>query len=79
MPPRPARLAGRLREITAVEQLRTDLSALLALCKKTDNDIRSCLSTLQFFRWVQLKLLNTSLSTSPSPNRSLSPGCKSKP
>jgi chromosome transmission fidelity protein 18 len=33
-----------------VEQLKTDLSALLALCKKTDNDIRSCLSTLQFFR-----------------------------
>ena len=49
-PTLPARLAGRLREITAVEQLKTDLSALLALCKKTDNDIRSCLSTLQFFR-----------------------------
>ena len=44
------RLADRLREITAVEKLKTDLSALLALCKKTDNDIRSCLSTLQFFR-----------------------------
>jgi len=45
-----SRLAQRLKEITAVEKLRTDLSALLALCKKTDNDIRSCLSTLQFFR-----------------------------
>eukprot|EP00092_Neocalanus_flemingeri_P030900 GFUD01033557.1.p1 GENE.GFUD01033557.1~~GFUD01033557.1.p1 ORF type:complete len:883 (+),score=321.60 GFUD01033557.1:37-2685(+) len=44
------RLAGRLKEITATEQLRTDMSALLALCKKSDNDIRSCLSTLQFFR-----------------------------
>ena len=43
-------MADRLREITAVEKLKTDLSALLALCKKTDNDIRSCLSTLQFFR-----------------------------
>jgi len=30
--------------------MKTDLTALLALCKKTDNDIRSCLSTLQFFK-----------------------------
>jgi len=49
-PTMPTRLAGRLREITTTEHLKTDLSALLALCKKTDNDIRSCLSTLQFFR-----------------------------
>jgi len=49
-PTLPARLAGRLKEITATEKLKTDVSALLALCKKTDNDIRSCLSTLQFFR-----------------------------
>jgi len=49
-PTMPTRLAGRLKEITATERLKTDLSALLALCKKTDNDIRSCLSTLQFFR-----------------------------
>jgi len=44
------RLAGRLREIARKETMKTDLTALLALCKKTDNDIRSCLSTLQFFK-----------------------------
>jgi len=42
------RLATRLKEITNREKFKTDLTTLLALCKKTDNDIRSCLSTLQF-------------------------------
>ncbi|RMC17560.1 hypothetical protein DUI87_05223 [Hirundo rustica rustica] len=28
--------------------MRADTSALLALCEKTDNDIRSCINTLQF-------------------------------
>jgi len=45
----PGRLAERLKEITKREKMKTDLTALLSLCKKTDNDIRSCLSTLQFF------------------------------
>ena len=44
------RLAARLKEITGLEQLSADLTALLFLCKKSDNDIRSCLSTLQFFK-----------------------------
>jgi len=70
-PTLPTRLAGRLKEITTTERLKTDLSALLALCKKTDNDIRSCLSTLQFFRkrGKQLRavdLANTSLGTKDS-------------
>ena len=43
------KLAERLKEIALREKLSTDLTALLALCKKSDNDIRSCLSTLQFF------------------------------
>jgi hypothetical protein len=29
------------------EQLKADLNTLLALCERTDNDIRSCLNTLQ--------------------------------
>ncbi len=45
-----ARLSQRLLEIARRERLRTDLGALSALCDKTDNDIRSCLSTLQFFK-----------------------------
>ena len=49
-PTQPARLATRLKEITSVERLKADLSGLLALCRLTDNDIRSCLATLQFCR-----------------------------
>lgn len=44
------RLAQRLAFISASENLKTDMSALLALCDKSQNDIRSCLSTLQFFK-----------------------------
>jgi len=43
------KLADRLKEIAIKEKMSTDLTALLALCKKSENDIRSCLSTLQFF------------------------------
>ncbi|GAB6018829.1 hypothetical protein CHUAL_000490 [Chamberlinius hualienensis] len=42
------RLASRLMEISKTEKLKTDLSTLMALCVKAENDIRSCISTLQF-------------------------------
>ncbi|XP_038065359.1 chromosome transmission fidelity protein 18 homolog [Patiria miniata] len=42
------RLAARLNEIARNNALRTDMTALMALCGKADNDIRSCLNTLQF-------------------------------
>ena len=45
-----ARLAQRLQEISTAERLKADQTALLALAEKTDNDIRACLSTLQFFK-----------------------------
>lgn len=44
----PARLASRLSEVAKSQSLRTDLNTLLALCNKTENDIRSCINTLQF-------------------------------
>ena len=44
------RLAQRLQDIASKEKLRTDMTALLALAEKSDNDIRACLSTLQFFK-----------------------------
>ncbi|XP_033750100.1 chromosome transmission fidelity protein 18 homolog [Pecten maximus] len=44
----PAKLASRLFEVTRRESLKADMNSLLALCEKTDNDIRSCLNTLQF-------------------------------
>uniref|UniRef100_A0A8C4QKU7 CTF18, chromosome transmission fidelity factor 18 homolog (S. cerevisiae) n=1 Tax=Eptatretus burgeri TaxID=7764 RepID=A0A8C4QKU7_EPTBU len=54
-----SRLAQRLTEITKCQGLRADMGTLLALCNKTDNDIRSCINTLQFLHSrgeVQLSL-----------------------
>lgn len=34
-------------QVTRFERLKSDMNTLLALCEKTDNDIRSCLNTLQ--------------------------------
>ncbi|XP_050392503.1 chromosome transmission fidelity protein 18 homolog [Patella vulgata] len=45
-----SRLASRLYEVIRQEHLKADMNALLALCERTDNDIRSCLNTLQFVR-----------------------------
>ena len=44
------RLVQRLSFISGQQSLKTDLTALMALCEKSGNDIRSCLSTLQFFK-----------------------------
>ncbi|EDV27858.1 uncharacterized protein TRIADDRAFT_53969 [Trichoplax adhaerens] len=44
------RLAGRLQDICRKEKLLTDLFALSALCSKAENDIRSCINTLQFLQ-----------------------------
>ncbi|XP_071617349.1 chromosome transmission fidelity protein 18 homolog [Heliangelus exortis] len=43
-----SRLAQRLCEVTLQQGMRADMGALLALCQKTENDIRSCINTLQF-------------------------------
>eukprot|EP00057_Strongylocentrotus_purpuratus_P030065 XP_780624.3 PREDICTED: chromosome transmission fidelity protein 18 homolog [Strongylocentrotus purpuratus] len=45
-----ARLAQRMYAISKRNQLQTDLTSLMALCVKADNDIRSCLNTLQFLQ-----------------------------
>lgn len=44
-----ARLAERLLAISRKERLKTDMTTLLALAEKTSNDIRSCISVLQFY------------------------------
>lgn len=44
-----ARLAERLFTICRKEKLQTDMTALLALVDKTSNDVRSCISLLQFY------------------------------
>ncbi|XP_072513774.1 chromosome transmission fidelity protein 18 homolog [Salminus brasiliensis] len=47
-PTQPSRLAQRLAEITRRQGMKADTGSLMALCEKTDNDIRSCINTLQF-------------------------------
>lgn len=42
-------LAERLLSICRKERLRTDMTALLALVDKSGNDVRSCISILQFY------------------------------
>ncbi|KAH8271906.1 hypothetical protein KR044_010423 [Drosophila immigrans] len=44
-----ARLAERLLQISRKEQLRTDFGSLIALAEKSGNDVRSCISSMQFF------------------------------
>ncbi|XP_063699801.1 chromosome transmission fidelity protein 18 homolog [Culicoides brevitarsis] len=44
-----AKLVDRLLQIAKMQKIRVDMSTLFALAEKTGNDIRSCLSLLQFF------------------------------
>ncbi|XP_064109296.1 chromosome transmission fidelity protein 18 homolog [Macrobrachium nipponense] len=44
------RLAQRLSEVCRKQHLKADLTVLLALCDKMENDIRGCMSVLQFVR-----------------------------
>lgn len=44
------RLATRLMTIARKQNIKTDMGAMLALCEKTQNDIRSCLSLLHYFK-----------------------------
>ncbi|CAG0920261.1 unnamed protein product [Notodromas monacha] len=42
------RLAQRMMKIVKAHKLRSDMTTLMLLCDKAENDIRSCLSTLEF-------------------------------
>ncbi|XP_054849464.1 chromosome transmission fidelity protein 18 homolog [Eublepharis macularius] len=44
----PSRLVQRLQEIAIQQGMKADTGALMALCEKAENDIRSCINTLQF-------------------------------
>ncbi|KAF7223516.1 chromosome transmission fidelity protein 18 homolog isoform X1 [Nothobranchius furzeri] len=54
----PSRLTQRLAEISVQQGLKADSAALMSLCEKTDNDIRSCINTLQFLHSRGLKQLD---------------------
>ncbi|XP_047636989.1 chromosome transmission fidelity protein 18 homolog [Phacochoerus africanus] len=47
-PTLPSRLIQRLLEISQRQGMQADPGALVALCEKTDNDIRACINALQF-------------------------------
>ncbi|MED6250580.1 hypothetical protein ATANTOWER_031513 [Ataeniobius toweri] len=55
----PSRLTQRLAEISSQQGLKADTGALMSLCEKTDNDIRSCINTLQFLHGRGLKQLDS--------------------
>ncbi|XP_055921861.1 chromosome transmission fidelity protein 18 homolog [Eupeodes corollae] len=44
-----SRLAERLMEIARKERIKTDFGTLITLAEKSGNDVRSCISTMQFF------------------------------
>ncbi|XP_051939419.1 chromosome transmission fidelity protein 18 homolog isoform X2 [Hippocampus zosterae] len=54
-----SRLAQRLAEISLRHGMKADTGTLMLLCEKTDNDIRSCINTLQFLFGRGHKQLNT--------------------
>uniref|UniRef100_UPI00398F3003 chromosome transmission fidelity protein 18 homolog isoform X2 n=1 Tax=Pristiophorus japonicus TaxID=55135 RepID=UPI00398F3003 len=47
-PTLPSRLVQRLYEITSTKGMKADMGILRSLCEKAENDIRSCVNTLQF-------------------------------
>ena len=49
-------------QISKKEQLKADMTSLLALCEKADNDIRSCLNTLQVSLQGFLKTASNTVS-----------------
>lgn len=62
----PSRLAQRLTEITRRQGMKADTGTLMALCEKTDNDIRACINTLQFLHSRGQKHLDQCSVTSMS-------------
>uniref|UniRef100_A0A8C5BKX7 AAA+ ATPase domain-containing protein n=1 Tax=Gadus morhua TaxID=8049 RepID=A0A8C5BKX7_GADMO len=55
----PTRLTQRLSEISRVQGMKADTGTLMALCEKTDNDIRSCINTLQFLHGRGQRMVDT--------------------
>lgn len=50
------RLAERLCEIAKYQHVKTDMGTMLALSEKADNDIRTCLSVLHFYKSQNAKV-----------------------
>ncbi|XP_028827911.1 chromosome transmission fidelity protein 18 homolog isoform X1 [Denticeps clupeoides] len=60
----PSRLVQRLAEISRHQGMKAESGALMTLCEKTDNDIRSCINTLQFLHGRGKKQLDQRMVSS---------------
>lgn len=58
-----ARLTTRLLDVMRRERMKGDQAAVAALCEKAGNDVRSCLSTLQFIHGRKKQLTLTDVRT----------------
>ncbi|XP_059834645.1 chromosome transmission fidelity protein 18 homolog [Hypanus sabinus] len=63
-PTLPSRLVQRLHEIAIKNRMKADLGILMSLCDKAENDIRSCVNTLQFLhgrgtKELSMKMIQT--------------------
>merc|ERR1712136_150159 len=45
-----SRLASRLTQMCRLERMPFDMTAVLSLCEKSGNDVRTCINTLQFVK-----------------------------
>ncbi|XP_050052754.1 chromosome transmission fidelity protein 18 homolog [Dermacentor andersoni] len=57
------RLCTRLLEVMRRERMKGEQTAVSALCEKAGNDVRSCLSTLQFIHGRKKQLTLTDVNT----------------
>ncbi|XP_077506370.1 chromosome transmission fidelity protein 18 homolog isoform X1 [Amblyomma americanum] len=57
------RLCNRLMEVMRRERMKGDQTAVASLCEKAGNDVRSCLSTLQFIHGRKKQLTLTDVRT----------------
>lgn len=58
-----SRLCTRLLEVMRRERMKGEQTAVAALCEKAGNDVRSCLSTLQFIHGRKKQLTLTDVNT----------------
>ncbi|XP_051878427.1 chromosome transmission fidelity protein 18 homolog isoform X2 [Pristis pectinata] len=75
-PTLPSRLVQRLHEIANKKGMKADLGILMSLCDKAENDIRSCVNTLQFLhgrgtKELSMKMIQTTKIGLKDQNKSL--------
>ncbi|XP_078273779.1 chromosome transmission fidelity protein 18 homolog [Rhinoraja longicauda] len=75
-PTLPSRLVQRLNEIANKKGMKADQGILMSLCDKAENDIRSCVNTLQFLhgrgtKELSMKMIRTTTIGLKDQNKSL--------